>query len=252
MPSHPGVPSKIQGALALGVACAALPLSAADQRALPVPPPVVELREAEAPPASEGDYDLRLVWFDPQGVMPARLPPVEQEVTTIFRRLGVRVRWSRGEVGTVLGEDEPGPPEIPLILLPDDPAPRRSARHVMGLVPKEPVGTRPVWLFLSNIRWTLGQKPSKKTLSEAEQADLALAMARVIAHEVVHAVAPREPHSLDGLMHRSLDRSFLVGPEAFLDPDCAEAFLKSLALLKAPASTPATAQTGSAHRLAAP
>jgi hypothetical protein len=112
--------------------------------------------------------------------------------------------------------------------------------------------TRPVWLFLANIRWTLHQRPNQR-LSPSEQADLSLAIARVVAHEVVHAVAPREPHTARGLMHGNLDRVFLTGREAIVDPGCAEAFLKGLARLAAPAPAPATAETGAAgDRLAAP
>jgi hypothetical protein len=247
----PVPPFKFSPALALLAAGLALPLSAADQRLAPPPPPALALPEAEAPRGS-GD-DLRLVWFDPLGVMPAPLLAVHQEVEAIFRRFGVRVRWSRGDLGTVVRASGAEVPEIPVVLLPDDPVAGRRGRRIMGLVPKDSDATRPVWLFLANIRWTLQQRPGR-TLSPTDQAELSRAVARVIAHEVVHAVAPHEPHTRQsGLMHGNLDRGFLVGPEAVLDSDCAQAFLKALARLKGPVAAPATAETGSsAHRLAAP
>jgi hypothetical protein len=252
MPKGAPGPFKFSGELALVLASLGLPLAAADHRLPPPSPPTLDLPEADEPRVAGAAHDLSVVWFDPQGVMPAPLAPVGEEVGAIFRRLGVRVRWSRGALGTTLGGDGAQRPEIPVILLPDDPVPNRRGRRIMGLVPRESESTRPVWLFLSSIRWTLHQRPGPLP-SPTQQADLSLAIARVIAHEVVHAVAPSESHTPGGLMHGSLDRAFLVGPEAVVDSACAEAFLKGLGRLAAPASAPATAETASpAPRLAAP
>src|SRR5262249_27434739 len=109
--------------LALLAGGLALPLSAADLRLPPASPPALAPPEAEEPRTEGPGPDLHVVWFDPQGVMPAPLRPVDEEVEAIFRRFGVRVRWSRGDYGTVLGADGPEIPEIPVVLLPDDPIP---------------------------------------------------------------------------------------------------------------------------------
>ena len=38
------------------------------------------------------------------------------------------------------------------------------------------------------------------------------AVGRVVAHEVIHALAPYQAHAADGLMRSSLGRSALLGP----------------------------------------
>ena len=91
---------------------------------------------------------------------------------------------------------------------------------------------RAIWVFLRSVRWTLGHDPGgRRSASDAESRELALALARVVAHEVVHSIAPDEPHSHRGLMSHSLNRSFLLGKGAPLDPQCAAAFLVRLAAL---------------------
>ena len=46
-------------------------------------------------------------------------------------------------------------PEIPIILLKDDPIVERRPSHVMGLVVRHQEPSRVVWAFLENVRWTL-------------------------------------------------------------------------------------------------
>src|SRR5262249_28090838 len=153
MPSDPVPAFKLSPALALFALGLALPAGAADQRLLPPPPPPLALPEAEARGPETAGRDVHLVWFDPPGALPAPLAPVGEEVETIFRRFGVGVSWSRGGLGTVIEMGAEGIPEIPVVLLADDPVPGRRRDRILGLVPKESQGTRPVWLFLANIRW---------------------------------------------------------------------------------------------------
>jgi hypothetical protein len=198
---------------------------------LPDSEPVLEL--APRVPASE----LSLFWFDPKGLFPDGRQ-VSKEVSRIFRGVGVDIRWVRAGSDTVFGEG--GGLDIPVILLPEDPMPARASRRVLGLVPREPSGPRAVWVFLANVRWTLGHNPRSALILPRERHEVALALARVVAHEVVHAVAPEEPHTSSGLMHHSMDRTFLLGAHAPVDPDCRSAFLRRLGALADPA-TAATA-----------
>ena len=110
----------------------------------------------------------------------------------------------------------------------------------MGLVMREQEPSRAIWVFLRSVRWTLGHDLGRRgRASRADSRELALALARVVAHEVVHAIAPDEPHSHRGLMSHSLNRSFLLGKGAPLDPQCAAAFLVRLAArLPAPPGPP--------------
>jgi hypothetical protein len=165
---------------------------------------------------------------------------VRQEVARIFREIGVDVRWTLGGLGTVYGQADV--PEVPVILLPDDPAPSRDSRHVMGLVIRSQEPSRAVWVFLKNVRWTLGHDLRRqRPRTEGEAQELALAVARVVAHEVVHAIAPDEPHSRGGLMSHSLNRNYLLGRRLPVDAQCAASFLTRLAALLPPAPEAAAA-----------
>jgi hypothetical protein len=76
------------------------------------------------------------------------------------------------------------------------------------------------------VRYALAYPPAADVGSVEE---VARALARVAAHEIVHAIAPDVPHAAHGLMRHSLDRSFLVGSRATIDPRCAAAFRARLA-----------------------
>lgn len=226
------------GVALLGAVLIAPISRAADGRDVETPasaPPLFHMPEAP-PPAGPA---LSLLWFDPGTALPGGFATARPEVTSIFRGIGVDVRWTLGGLGTTYGGASL--PEVPVILLPDDPSPARSSRHVMGLVIKEPSPTRAVWIFLRNVRWTLGHDLHRPA-GQREIRELARAVARVVAHEVIHAIAPEEPHSRKGLMSHSLNRSHLLAREATLDAQCAAAFLTRLAtLLPAPAAPPAAA-----------
>jgi hypothetical protein len=224
-------------ALALALVSAAPLARAADRPDLRVPEEVPSLPAPSSTlpslPEATSPEGLRLFWFDPTGLAPSVFEPTSREVSRIFRDVGVSLRWERGGSDTNLGE---GPLDIPVILLATDPMVGRASRRVMGLVPRGSDGPRAVWVFLSSVRWTLGHDPRSSRLSSRQADELGLALARVVAHEVVHAVAPDEPHTNSGLMHHSMDRSFLLGMKAPIGPDCGRAFVRRLDDLLTPRS----------------
>jgi hypothetical protein len=87
---------------------------------------------------------------------------------------------------------------------------------------------RAVWAFLENVRWTLGQGRDLPAVDL--ERTLGLALGRVVAHEVIHSVAPEEPHSRSGLMSHSMNQTLLSSGKAPLDARCARAFLSGLAV----------------------
>jgi len=179
---------------------------------------------AASPPAVT---TVGLVWFDPQDTLSDRFGDLREEVDSIFRGIGVEVQWTRGGPGTVYGLG--GRPEVAVILLAEDRS--KGPESIMGLVLKSPKPTRVAWVFVSNVRAALGHDSLRTRPSLVEAPDLARAVARVAAHEVVHAIAPDEPHARDGLMSQALSRHFLLGERATIDPRCASAFLGRLAEL---------------------
>jgi hypothetical protein len=119
----------------------------------------------------------------------------------------------------------------------------------MGLVIRDQRPTRAVWVFLSSVRWTLGDPAPERPLNARQEREVALALARVVAHEVVHAIAPDEPHSRGGLMNHSLNRAFLLGPRSPLTGPCARAFLDQLQARPAPqGGTPTSGRSVSWNR----
>jgi hypothetical protein len=179
---------------------------------------------------------LVLVWFDPKQLLSSSLPSLMHEVGTIFLHIGVRVDWKRGGSGTSCGEG--AVPEVPVILLPADPRPDQVGRHIMGLVIADQQPRRVVWVFLSAVRWTLGQTSLGLPLTARDEPEVARALARVVAHEVVHAIAPDRPHAHAGLMNHTLGRAFLLGPRSRLDDSWGRAFRAHLLADPSPGGSP--------------
>jgi hypothetical protein len=182
---------------------------------------------------------LRLFLFDPTKTLAeSTLEAMGLEVRSIFRDLSVDVSFEVAEDGTNFGMG-PGL-EIPVIVLPQDPDRGRRKKRVLGLVVKEQQPERAIWAFVDNVRWTLGKtpRPGLGTIA-SEQSEIGIALGRVIAHEIVHAIAPDEPHARKGLMNHSFDRAFLVGDHAALDERCSRAFLSRLSAHAAEEARPA-------------
>jgi hypothetical protein len=228
-----GAPLRPQGLLAtLALVGSLTTASAADL----LPPPSAVVPPGPAPdittPAAAATPALVLVWFDPDRLLLAAYESLEREVAATFRDIGVEVAWRQGGPGSSCGGG--AVPEIPVILLPTDPRPGHESEHVMGMVMRDQNPTHAVWVFLSSLRWTLGHPAPEGPLNARQEREVALALARVVAHEVVHAIAPDEPHSRGGLMNHSLNRAFLLGPRSPLTGPCARAFLDQLQALPTP------------------
>ncbi|HEY6552027.1 MAG TPA: hypothetical protein VI669_01655, partial [Vicinamibacteria bacterium] len=156
--------AKIAGTAALlGVTLAEAPAMAAPPTSGAVPPYVVtDLaadRSAELPTLpGERPAALQLLWFDPLEALPtAAEDALAVEVRSIFRELGVEVAFRTAGPETTYGD---GPaPEVPVILLRDDPVTDRRPRRVLGLVVRDQEPNRAVWTFLDNVSWILGQQP---------------------------------------------------------------------------------------------
>jgi hypothetical protein len=214
-----------RGLLASLAVLGSLTAAAADR----VPPfPRESLRPGRIPaaPGPARSSALVLVLFDslPTPVVP--FPILAREVEAIFREIGVEVTWRQGGPGKGC---EDGPvPELPVIVLPADPRPGREGEHAMGLVIRDQQPRHAIWVFLSGVRWALGQ-PSLPGFADARRLqEIGLAVARVVAHEVVHAIAPEQPHTRGGLMNPALNRAFLLGPRTRLEGPLVRAFLNQL------------------------
>jgi hypothetical protein len=204
------------------------PLEAGDEHRLSPPPPSASL-EAEAPRAPA----LGLAWLDVTGSGRQAEGVARSEARSILRAMGLHSTWRRAAAG------EPARPREIRVVLVDrlllDPETREP---VLGATP---VGTRThpvVWILVPGVRATLrlAPKPDGVPLSARHRRDLGVALGRVIAHEVVHVVAPRLSHGR-GLMARALTRRDLLAPRISFDPGVA--LVVRAALRGAPVSPPA-------------
>jgi hypothetical protein len=148
--------------------------------------------------------DLTLYLFDVRRRLDASLESLATETSAIFRDMGIEVSWRQGGLGTVYGDGEGR--ELPVIVL--DELPGEHAELVMGLVLKASQ-PRAVWIYVETIKRTLGMTRYTAPHGSAARS-LGVATGRVVAHEVVHALAPDLGHTAGGLMRHSLTRADLT------------------------------------------
>jgi hypothetical protein len=108
--------------------------------------------------------------------------------------MGATVSWRRGEAGELA---RPG--EVRVILL--DRTAAKSGKPVLGATPPRFDVDPFVWVHVPSVRAAIGLDPRGSAFTMAPPASraLAIALGRVVAHELVHVLAPSVPHGT-GLM----------------------------------------------------
>jgi hypothetical protein len=175
---------------------------------------------------------LHLTWNDAYQLLPFGHEAVAKKVTDIFETEGVDVRWQ-----TVTHEPTPSPGlvGIRVVLMPRDSSGWGLPRHTMGVVIGKKVPRETVFIFFPNVARTLGYDPrTPRARSPRERARLTRALARVVAHEVVHAIQPDREHDAVGLLSLHLDRRSLLQPRLRLAKETAEALRSSLTRMPVP------------------
>jgi len=206
--------------------------------------PVAELADAPfvspAPGLPEPARDAqpptaRLVWIDPASVALGTEAVVRPEVARLLREIGVTATWRRAEPHELA---RPG--ELRVIFL-NRAAQREHGVPVLGATPTSFMSDRFVWVHVPSVRAAtgLGSQRSGQSLDVYSARRIGIAMARVIAHELVHALAPGLPHG-SGLMAARLDRRMLTAPNIHVDAEVGLAVRSALAL-PPPAATPSDA-----------
>jgi hypothetical protein len=165
--------------------------------------------EEPTPPA------LRLAWLDVEGVAVGVDGVARSECRSVLEGAGLAVEWRRGK-----GGEEARRGEIRIILVDHlvmDPYARRS---IMGATPAEWRQHPVAWIHVASVRATLGFPPDFPILDLPLKArrDLGVALGRVVAHEVVHVLAPGVKHGDSGLMSTMLTRNKLISPRLSMEP----------------------------------
>jgi len=154
---------------------------------------------------------LRLVWMDPTGVGVGAEGLARDEARSLLRKMGATVTWRRADA------DEPARPgEVRVILL--DRAAASSGKAVLGATPPRFEVAPFVWVHVPGVRGVIGLEPrgSAFTMPPPASRTLAIALGRVVAHELVHALAPSVPHGT-GLMSAALTYRQLTAPSIPFD-----------------------------------
>ncbi len=170
---------------------------------------------------------LELVWVDAHGLFPD-FERVRSEADPIFRDLGVDVLW---EVGSDPKRSGPGERRIQVVLMPSEPSGWGISPNAMGVVLlPERSQQDSVFLFYRPILRTLGLgRRGGAMLNPRERQDVARAIARVLVHEVIHAIAPNLSHADEGVMHDSLLMGALARRGIEIDHRTREELLRGLA-----------------------
>ena len=166
---------------------------------------------------------LSLVWCDPTDVASGTESLARAEAQALLGRMGAQVTWRRGGAGELRRGDE-----VWVVLLGEGPA-SGSYPHVLGATPRRRQAHPLVWVRVPHVRSAVGISPTRPLLGLplADRRLFAVALGRVIAHEVVHAVVPSLPHG-PGLMADVLGRRELTAATIALDPDAVLALRAAL------------------------
>jgi len=166
--------------------------------------------------ASAGE--VRVGWVDPAGSLPCPFDEVASEVSRLLVPLDLRVRWL-----AAAGPTDVAAVEHEVVLLARDRS--HTLGDVMGVTHMEGDHGM-IWIVLPTVERILFiPSGPAETMGGDDARLLARALGRVVAHELVHAVAPGLRHARRGLMSGRLGRSALVGSSLSLDPSSARAVL---------------------------
>lgn len=187
-------------------------LLAASNSAAALPGPLLPETGLAAAPRAE---PLRVRFYDPYRLLAAEAHArLEDEVIRAFGASEIGLRFvSRG-----------GPGVIPATLYPELPDRWDVAPEAIGVAIGVHGEPRSIFLSLGAAERALGlplarrrgappkAKRSGRRLQGSQPRRLGVALGRVLAHELVHTIAPECPHTTHGLMAERLSRRMLTAP----------------------------------------
>ena len=145
---------------------------------------------------------LTIHWSDPERQFPYSMEPLVAEARALFAPLGIGLDWASADM--VVARDH-----VQVVLLALDRSRGKMGEHTLACVQEGPGAQPAAWILVPRVRETLGL-PAQRLPNEAPL--LSRALARVMAHELIHLIAPRVSHKSGGLMSASLGRDFLLRP----------------------------------------
>lgn len=163
--------------------------------------------------AAEDLPSLRLVWIDVRGSASFAFPLAAQEAAAILSEAGIATMWTLATLSTETTDDE-----LTILLMGEAVEGTRRSHRIMGCTHRGG-RARATWVYLSSVLWALGfQGRAGRGMLAREQEEVGRALGRVVAHEIVHVLAPDLPHTQSGLMAGWLSRPLLVCSRVSLTP----------------------------------
>ena len=179
--------------------------------------PLEGAAEAKGWPGAETSPLLvRLAWTDPAGLMGGGWVQAAEETSRVLARLGLHADSRGAPVSEPLSSEE-----IRVILVPGAPPRGNGGRSAIGGA--SPTGSVPrVWVRPDGIAAILGASTPFRPLSAPPEVVLRFdrLLGRVVAHEVVHLLAPGVPHGR-GLMAACLDVNEFLQRDLRIEPEVA-------------------------------
>lgn len=188
---------------------------------------IERLRSAPAvAPAPEGRpaTALRVAWIDLADTGPSVFPIALGEAKSVLSRIGLQLAGRRALPGELARPDE-----VRVILVNTAVVERTQGAPVLGAAPVESSPLPHVWVHVPNVRVTLGLQPdlAPTQMSLPDLRAFGVALGRVMAHEIVHALTPGVPHGT-GLMSARLTRRQLTEGRMPIAPELALAVRAAL------------------------
>ena len=152
-----------------------------------------------------------VVWIDLAGLPHLAQEVARSEAADVLRDVGLSPLWRVGRASEMLGAHE-----LPVVLLRRDLSARKGAARVLGACAPRSASPR-AWVYLENLAWVMGVPTHDGPLTVEQMVRLGRAIGRIVAHEVIHAVAPAVGHSRSGVMAARFDRHHLLAPHLPVD-----------------------------------
>lgn len=167
--------------------------------------------------AAEGVATLRIAIVDAAETPATSITFLRRELQRMLAEAGVEPRFRVVRAGT-----ETAASELAIVLLASTGLGADRGRQLAGTTGWAGAGPA-IWIYLPNVVGGLGLRESQAQVSAEHQRSVGFALARVAAHETVHALAPGLPHRARGLMRPRLSPSDLLGAVQSIEADIAAA-----------------------------
>lgn len=174
----------------------------------------------------------QVVWIDLAGVPAQAQMAARREAEEVLGRVGVSPRWRVGHAHELR---QPG--ELLVVVLREDRAAQGEGRpRVLGACLARPSAGR-VWIYLDNVAWAMGLSRAP-SLAGDDAVRMGRALGRIVAHEVIHAVAPYVQHARSGIMQARLERRDLLANRLDVDRETVRGLRRALMPLRASSVPP--------------